>query len=340
MITRRTLAGMGLAGLTLAACGEGEGLTGARRPGEIRFSILATQAGQSPQQSWAPILIDMAAQTGLKVKPFFSSNAALLIEAMKSKMTDLGWFSARSGLEAIRRADGEVFARAFDPAGVDGYTSVLIVSAKSKLTLARVLKCDKSLTLGVGDAFSASGALAPMTYLFAPRGIDPAACFKRPRPEASHQDNLSAVAAGRVDVATSNSTVLRLDRRRGRHGADAVRVIWESPILPEDPIVWRKNLDPAVKEKLRQFFLTYGQGESAEAARQRGYMARIDIGGFRPADDSLLLPVREMEATRVWLAAKRRGDGARIAAAKKSLDAIRAERAALEERTRAPAAAQ
>jgi phosphonate transport system substrate-binding protein len=340
MITRRTVAGVGLAGLALAACGEGQDSAGGRPPGEVRFSILSTEAALSMEQYWAPILADMSAQTGLKVKPFFSSNYTLLIEAMRFKKSDLGWFSNRSGLEAVRRANGEVFARTFDPTGVDGYSSVLIVNAKSRLTLADVLKCNRTLTFGLGDVLSTSGTLAPMTYLFAPRNINPAACFKKLRSGASHQNNLYAVASGQLDVATNNSTSLLLNRRHGRREADEVRVIWTSPALPEDPIIWRKDLDPAVKEKLRQFFLTYGQGDTPQAVRQRGYMTRIDIGGFRPADDSFLLPVREMEATQNWLLAKQGRDGARIADARRKLDAITAQRMALEARTRAPAAAQ
>jgi phosphonate transport system substrate-binding protein len=340
MITRRTLTGMGVAGLSLAACGENQGAPGARPAGEIRFSIPSTEAAQSMAQYWVPILSDMAAQTGLEVKPFFSSNYTLLIEAMRFKKTDLGWFSNRSGLEAVRRADGEVFARTFDPTGADGYSSVLIVNAKSRLTLADVLKCNKTLTFGLGDVLSTSGVLAPMTYLFAPRNIDPATCFKRLRGGASHQNNLYAVAAGQLDVATNNSTALLLNRRHGRHEADEVKVIWTSPPLPEDPIIWRKDLDPAIKEKLRQFFLTYGQGAGPQGARQRGYMARIDVGGFRPADDSFLLPIREMEATQNWLLAKKEGEPSKIAAARTTLDAITAQRVALEARTRAPAAAQ
>jgi phosphonate transport system substrate-binding protein len=282
----------------------------------------------------------MEKEIGRPVKPYFSSNYTLLVEAMKSKNSDLGWFSNRSGLEAVRRGGGEVFARTFDPTGNDGYTSVLIVSAKSKLTLDDVLRCDKTLTLGMGDALSTSGTLAPKTYLFAPRNIRPEACFKQLRTGASHQNNLYAVAAGQLDVATNNSTALLLNRQHGRHEADEVRVIWESPTLPEDPIIWRKDLDPATKEKLRQFFLTYGQGDTPRAARERGYMAKINIGGFKPADDTHLLPVREMEATDLWLEAKQGGDAAKIAAAKKTLDAITAQRVALEARTRAPAAAQ
>jgi ABC-type phosphate/phosphonate transport system substrate-binding protein len=42
---------------------------------------------------WKPILADMEKSTGMKVKPFFSSNYSSLIVAMGAKQTDVGWFS-------------------------------------------------------------------------------------------------------------------------------------------------------------------------------------------------------------------------------------------------------
>ncbi|HEY5070718.1 MAG TPA: phosphate/phosphite/phosphonate ABC transporter substrate-binding protein [Caulobacteraceae bacterium] len=338
MIDRRVLLAAGLDAVWLAGCGRRA--EGVAAPGEVRFSILSTEAAQNVTPYWGPILADMQKQTGLRVTPFFSSNYTLLVEAMRFKQTDLGWFSNLSGLEAVRQANGQVFARAFDAGDHDGYASVLIVPLKSRITLDQVLKCGRRLTLGMGDALSTSGTLAPMTYLFAPRGIDPAICFKQVRRGASHQANLYAVANGQIDVATNNTASLLLARRRGRVEASEVRVIWQSSVLPEDPLIWRKDLDPAVKERLRQFFLTYGQGDTPKAALQRSYLARFNVGGFRPADDSHLLPVREMEAAERWLAAKQSGGSTKAAAAKKTLDSIRAERMALEARTRAPAAAQ
>jgi phosphonate transport system substrate-binding protein len=336
MIPRRLLTVLALSAL-VAGCGRS---TPGGSPADVRFSVLSVDTGKNVEAYWRPILADMARQTGLKVTPYFSSNYTLLIEALRFKKTDAGWFSNLSGLEAVRHGDGEVFARTFDPSGTDGYQSVLIVPAKSKLTLDKVLKCDRSLTLGMGDVLSTSGTLAPLTYLFGPRGIDPAKCFRQVRSGANHQTNLFAVANSQLDVATNNTTSILLNREKGRREADEVRVIWTSPMLPEDPIIWRKDLAPALKEKLRQFFLTYGQGDTPEAARQRGYLAKVKIGGFKPADDNHLLPVREMEATSKWLSAKEGGDPAKIAAARQALDAITAQRVALEARTRAPAAAQ
>jgi phosphonate transport system substrate-binding protein len=322
MIGARALAGLAAA-LALAACGEG--LDRGNAPDAIRFSILSTENSQTSEQYWAPVLADMEKATGLTVKPYFQSNYTGLIEAMRFKQTDVGWFSNQSGLEAVRRAGGEVFARTTDPSGVDGYFAVLIVRKNSNLTLDDVLKCDKSLTFGIGDAKSTSGTLAPMTYLFAPRGIDPKDCFKTVR-SANHQANLFAVANGVVDVATNNTTGMRLDQERGGKAANRVKIIWRSPRLPEDPIVYRKDLDPAVKEKLRQFFLTYGQGEGPEAERQRQNLVALSIGGFLPADDNHLLPVREMEATEEVLQARGAGNDRAIKEAEEELAAIRQKR--------------
>ena len=339
MIDRRLLIGSSLAALGLSACGQAEQAPAGAPPTVINFSILATENSSSMETFWKPILADMEKSVGIPVKPFYASNYTALIEALRFKQTDAGWFSNQSGLEAVRRSNGEVFARTFDPSGSDGYKSLLIVPASSKTTLEDVLKCDKSLTFGIGDAKSTSGTRAPMTYLFAPKGIRPEACFKQVR-AANHQANLFSVAKGVLDVATNNSTAIRLQRERGSPVADQVRVIWESPKLPEDPIIWRKDLDPSVKEKLRQFFLTYAQGEGPEAERQRKLLAALSIGGFRPADNTHLLPVREMEATGQLLDARNSGDKVKEAQAQKSLDAIAAERAALEAKTGQPLAAQ
>jgi phosphonate transport system substrate-binding protein len=297
---------------------------------EIVFSILSAESQASSEADWQPFLDDMAKALGRPVKAYYGSNYTALIEAMRFKQTDLGWFSNQSGLEAVRRANGEVFVRTFDPSGTDGYQSVIIVPKDSPITsVEQLLKCDRTLNFGIGDAKSTSGTLAPKTYLFSPRGIDPETCFKTVK-SANHQANLFAVANGTLDAATNNSTSLALNAARGQAQSGQIRVIWTSPTIPEDPLVWRKDLDPVVKEKLRQFFLTYGQGEGPDAARQRANLKQLSMGGFKAADNTHLLPVRRMEATELLSEATKDGDAAKIATARKQLDEVIAEQAALQ----------
>ena len=301
------------------------------KPEVVNFSILSTDSAQGLQVRWAPFIADLRKQTGLDVKPYFATNYTALVEAMRFNQTQLGWFSNFSGLAAVRRGGGEVFARTTDPSGIDGYFSVLIVKSGSGITLDRVLKCGKTMDFGIGDANSTSGTLAPMTYLFAPRGIRPADCFKTVR-AANSQSNFGAVANGVLDVATNNTTGLKLNIAGNPALAGKVKIIWTSPRLPEDPIIWRKDLDPAIKDKIRKFFFSYGVGTTPEAARQRAVLAKLSMGPFKVATDDHLLPVREMEATQNLELARETGDAAKIKTAGAVLAGVKAERAAAEAR--------
>jgi phosphonate transport system substrate-binding protein len=314
--------GLGLAALlSLSACGQKSAIT--EPPKEITFSILSAENQASMGPLWQPLLDDMSAQIGIKVKPFFASNYTSLIEAMRFKQIQVGWFSALPALEAVNRADGEVLGRVIDAGGDETYASVLIVKKGSGITLDDVLKCGQRYTFGLGDAKSTSGTLAPMAYIFTPRDIEPAKCFKAVR-SASHQANVFSVANGVLDIATNNTVGLLFARRENPEIADKLQVIWTSPPLPESSIVARKDLDPAIKEKLRQFFLTYGVGAGPTADKQREVLKGLAYGGFRAANDSYLDPIREMEAAETLADAKHSGDKGKIAAAQAAFDKIHA----------------
>jgi phosphonate transport system substrate-binding protein len=299
---------------------------------ELNFSILSAESQQSAEADWTPFLNDMGKALGMTVKPFFATNYTVLIEAMRFKKTDLGWFTNQSGLEAVRRSGGEVFARSVNPSGVDGYEGVIIVKKGSGLTLDKLLKCDRTLDFGMGDAKSTSGTLAPMTYLFEPRGIDPNTCFKTVK-SANHETNLFAVGNGVVDAATNNTASMErmamLKTDIAKRTIQSVEIIWRSPRIPEDPMIWRKDLDPALKKKVADFMFSYGVGDTPEAVRQRAVLARIQTLPFKHADDSHLLTVREMEATGLLIVAKKAGDAAGAATSQAALAEIARERAAL-----------
>lgn len=327
VFTRRlaVLAGAALA-LTLGSCGAGgDKKAAAGAPKEIVFSILSAEGQASSGPLWQPLLDDMSKAIGVPVKPFFAGNYNVLIEAMRFNQTQVAWFSAKPALEAVDRAQGEVVARIVDPEGRDSYRSTLIVKKGSGITLAKVLACGKQYDFGIGDAQSTSGTLAPMTFLFNPRGIVPGECFRTVR-SASHQANAFSVATGVEDISTSNTVNTVFMQRENPQLAAQLEDIWTSPPIPESGIVLREDLDPALKEKIRSFFLTYGKGQSAEAARQRQVLLSLNYSEFRAADDSYLDPVREMVADQQLTEARAKGDTAAATRAQNALNALRAKR--------------
>jgi phosphonate transport system substrate-binding protein len=259
---------------------------------------------------------------GVPVRTYFGSNYTVLVEAMRGDQVQVAWFSAKPAVEAIDRAQGEVVARIVDPEGRDSYQSTLIVRKGSGITLNDVLACGKRYDFGIGDAQSTSGTLAPMAFLFNPRGIEPSACFKTVR-AANHQANSFAVATGVVDVATSNTVNTIFIQRENAQVASQLQEIWRSPPIPESGIVLRKDLDPALKEKIRTFFLNYGQAPGAEGERQRRVLEGLNYSRFNPADDSYLNPVRELVADQQLSEARAKNDQAAVARAQAELTRLR-----------------
>jgi phosphonate transport system substrate-binding protein len=104
--------------------------------------------------------------------------------------------------------------------------------------------------------------------------------------------------------------------------AAKLQVIWTSPDLPESAIVVRKDLDPAVKEKIRAFFLSYGSAPGAEGDHQRQVLAKLTYGGFQAVDSHYLDPIGRMQAVQALSEARAGGDKGKIAAAQKAFYAL------------------
>lgn len=322
--TRRAgLIGAAVALLGLSACGNGDDAKSGGAPSSITFSILSAEGQASAGPLWQPLLDDMSKSIGVPVEPFFGSNYTVLVEAMRGNQTQVAWFSAKPAVEAIDRADAEVIARTVNKEGEDSYRSTLIVKTGSGITLDQVLACGKRFDFGIGDAQSTSGTLAPMAFLFNPRNIVPAQCFSTVR-SANHQANAFAVATGVVDVATSNTVNTVFLNRQNPAIAAQITEIWQSPPIPESGILLRGDLDPVMKEKIRAFFLGYGQGTGPEAERQRRVLAGLEYSQFRAADDSYLNPIREMIADQKLEEARAADDAAGVQAAEAELQRLRA----------------
>jgi len=313
-----------LAGVVmLTACGDAG--RDADRHAPVTFAILSAEGQAAVEPLWRPLLEDMAQAVGAPVQARFGASYAELVRAMEAGEVQAAWLSPRPAIQVIDSGVAELAARTVDRDGEDSYRSVMITRAGSGHDLNRVLACGRDLRLGLGDAASTSATLAPMTFLFGPRGIDPRTCFASVR-SGDYPTNAYAVAVGTLDVAVVNTVTLARLRRQNPQIADQLQEVWRSPPLPEGGVLVRQDLDPAVKEKLRSFLLTYGQGESAQADRQRQVLAALNYSQFRAADAAYLDPVREMIAAQTLAQARVPGDRAARQAAETELRRLRADR--------------
>lgn len=266
------------------------GAAGAQDLQEINFGIISTDSSTALKQEWQPVLDDMERKTGMKVHAFFASDYAGIIEGMRFNKVQVAWFGNKSAMEAVDRANGEVFAKFVNDDGTEGYYSHLIVNKDSNLhTLDDVLKNSRSLSFGNGDPNSTSGFLVPSYYVFAKNHVDPRTAFKVVR-AANHETNAMAVAMKQVDVATNNSEQMDKLKANAPDKFAQVRIVWTSPLIASDPLVMRKDLPEGTKKKIKDFFYTYGQTPS-----EKQNMAKMQKAGWRPSTDAQLLPIRQLE---------------------------------------------
>ncbi|EMH6305849.1 phosphonate ABC transporter substrate-binding protein [Pseudomonas aeruginosa] len=256
----------------------------------INFGIISTESSQNLKSIWEPFLKDMSQQTGYQVKAFFAPDYAGIIQGMRFDKVDIAWYGKKAAMEAVDRAHGEIFAQTVAASGAPGYWSLLIANKDSKIdSVEDMLANAKSLTFGNGDPNSTSGYLVPGYYVFAKNNVDPVKAFKRTL-NSSHEVNALAVANKQVDVATFNTEGMERLELTQPEKARQLKVIWKSPLIPGDPLVWRNNLSDEQKNKLRDFFFKYGAN-----AEQKKVLADLQWSKFQPSDDDQLLPIRQLE---------------------------------------------
>jgi phosphonate transport system substrate-binding protein len=259
---------------------------------EINFGIISTESSQNLKSDWQPLLEDMAKKTGYKVNAFFAPDYAGIIEGMRFGKVHLAWYGNKSAMEAVDRAGGEVFAQMVNADGTQGYYSHFVVNKDSPLkTLDDVLKNAKNLSFGNGDPNSTSGFLVPSYYVFAQNKLDARTAFKVSR-SANHETNALAVVNKQVDVAVTNSETLDKIKDRMPEKFKEIRVVWTSPLIPLDPLVMRKDLPDATKQKLKDFFYAYGKGGQQE----KDVLMKISkLSAFKPSTNAQLIPIRQLE---------------------------------------------
>ncbi|MBN9234056.1 MULTISPECIES: phosphonate ABC transporter substrate-binding protein [Phyllobacteriaceae] len=274
-------------------------LTCAAYAEEVNFGIISTESQQNLKPKWEPFLADMKKETGLDVKPFFASDYAGVIEGMRFGKVQMAWYGNKSAMEAVDRADGEIFAQTVSVDGNPGYWSLILAPKDSKLnTVEDLLKCDKTLNFGLGDPNSTSGFLVPTTFVFAANKIDPKACFKT-LTNANHETNAMAVANGQLDAAANNTENMALIEKNQPEAFKKIKIIWKSPLIPSDPLVWRKDLPKEAKDKIKNFILTYGTDKSkGDVAKEKAVLAGLQWAPFHASTNDQLLPIRVMELTK------------------------------------------
>jgi phosphonate transport system substrate-binding protein len=266
-------------------------------PKELTFALLSTESAPEVGRRWTPVLHQLSKDLGIAIKQVASTDYRGSIEALKFNKAHIGQLGPKAYVEATNNnyANVEPIVQLQHANGSLGYRSCLIVHAESDLFSPEDVA---GKTFAFNDPNSTSGYLVPMTFFLMEMGIDPKEYFSKLTFSGSHEASILAVANKKVDVASTNLPDVQQMVREGKVPRHAVRVIWVSKLIPNDPIVVRKDLPESLKQAIQQA-LEQMKANHAAAFVEGGTW----IGGFVKVDDAKYQIIRDLNETAKRLAA-------------------------------------
>jgi phosphonate transport system substrate-binding protein len=268
-------------------------------PKELTFALLSTENASEITRRWGPILAQLEKDLGVKVKPVTATDYRGTIEALKFKKAELGHLGPKSYVEASNNnyANVEPIAQLQLANGSLGYRSCLIVHSDSEMFSPEDMA---GKTFAFNDPNSTSGYLVPSAFFMMDMGVDPKKYFSKVTFSGSHEASILAVANKKVEIASTNMPDLSQLTRENKVPRGALRVIWVSKLIPNDPIVVRKDMPASLRSAITES-LTTMRARNPEAFKEIGAW----VGGFVPADDSKYQVVRDLNDVAKKLAAQK-----------------------------------
>ncbi|HEY4373200.1 MAG TPA: phosphate/phosphite/phosphonate ABC transporter substrate-binding protein [Burkholderiales bacterium] len=231
-------------------------------PKVLRFSMIPSQESVRELSLYKPVLDLLAKNTGKKIEPYMPTSYASVVEALLGKWVDVAVLGPESYVIAHNKdASIEVFATYYKKgegvqAAGPGYKSMLITKKGSKFS---TIESTKGSVMLLVDPASTSGSLIPETVFGAKVVKTPLKqYFSKVAFSGGHDLSTLAIADGKADAAFVASHRFMNVVDTGKVKVSDFNILWQSPLLPQDPFVFRGTMCAPLKEKIVQTFLTLG----------------------------------------------------------------------------------
>ena len=255
---------------------------GTAKPGVITVGFIPAEDSRAMVRQSQAILDIVAQHTGMKVDTFVGSDYNATIEALRSGHIDVALLGPFSYVLATTVAPVEAFgvtviARTMQPS----YQSIIIASKDAPInSLADI----KGKSFAFVDPGSTSGFMVP-SAAFIKMGITPEKDFRQVMYSGGHDATIVAVGSGKVDAGAVADRIYERGCAKGLADCNKLKVVWKSPPIPNDPLLYRKALPEETKKKIREAFFSVKN----LAFGEMGTVARFD-----PASDKDYDPIREI----------------------------------------------
>jgi phosphonate transport system substrate-binding protein len=266
---------------------------------EFRIGVLGGENASDRLRSNECVRAAAEKLLGVPTKIYAPADYNGVIEGLLGGNLDMAWLGA-SGYAKVYLTNPDAVEPVLTKINSDGsfgYHSIGFARVDSGI---RSLADMRGKVFGFGDPNSTSGYLIPSIEI--PQSGYPmksGVYFKEVRFTGGHEQTIIAVSNGELDAGVTwacglgnwfdgyNSGALRKAADAGLVDMTQIREIWRSKVIPEGPIVLKKNLPESVKLKIVGMLASM---PSIDPECAYGFMAG-EVKGIAPIDHSDYLSI-------------------------------------------------
>jgi len=241
------------------------------RPDKLVVGLLPGESAPTVMRLNEPLRAYLEKRLGLPVELVVGANYAATGEALRFGRLDIAYLGPVTYILQSRRTKLEPFARPSHAQVGSTFQAVVIVPADSP---AKTLADLKGKEVAFGDPASTSGTWVPRYQLLA-AGLVSGRDYTL-RVLGAHDSVALAVANKKVAAGGLSMPIYERLLKEGKLDPKAVRVLAESPAIPEYMWTFRAGLDPAFREEIRQAFVSVTDPEMLKAFRAESFIGAVD----------------------------------------------------------------
>ncbi len=249
----------------------------------VRMMFVPSGEAQTILEGGEEIARHLQALTGLHFKTSIATSYAAVIEAMGAGKVDIGWLATFSYVLAKQKYDVDLLLIVVR-FGSPFYRGQIITRIDSGIKTLSDLKGKKFAYV---DPASTSGHLYPKTLLLS-KGLNPDRLFSQSLFAGSHNAVIFSVLKKEVDAGATYDDARAAVAKTHPEVFKQLRVIAYTQDIPNDTVSARKDLDPAIKLKIKTGLMRLSKTPEGSKVLKKVY----GISGFMDFD-GLFDPVRE-----------------------------------------------
>jgi len=243
----------------------------AERPEKLVIGLLPGESAPTVMRLNEPLRAYLQQKLHMPVEMVVGANYAATSEALRFGRLDIAYLGPVTYILQSRRVQLQPFARPSHERVGPTFQATIIVPAGSP---ARTLADLKGGDVAFGDPASTSGTWVPRWQLL-DAGLISGRDYQM-RVLGAHDAVALAVANGKVTAGGLSKPIYERLLKEGKIDASKVRILADSPAIPEYMWTFRNGLDPDFQEEVRKAFIELRDPAALGVFRAEAFIPCVD----------------------------------------------------------------